>query len=57
MLQFSVNDIYFPRYNYTNEIHRKIVELGDKAHQKAKEYLEKNPPKKNYQPRVSEDYE
>lgn len=44
MLQFSVNDIYFPRYNYTNEIHRKIVELGDKAHQKAKEYLEKNQP-------------
>lgn len=42
----KILDIYFPRYDDTNETHRQLAELGREAHQKAKEYLEKNPPQK-----------
>lgn len=42
----KILDIYFPRYDESNETHRQLAELGKTAHQKAKEYLEKNPPQK-----------
>lgn len=42
----KILDIYFPRYDEANEAHKKLAELGEIAHQKAKEYLEKNPPQK-----------
>lgn len=42
----KILDIYFPRYDESNEAHRQLAELSKAAHQKAKEYLEKNPPQK-----------
>ena len=42
----KILDIYFPRYDDTNETHRQLAELGREAHQRAKEFLEKNPPQK-----------
>lgn len=40
----KILDIYYPKFDDANEIHLKLAELSEEAHQKAKEYLEANPP-------------
>ena len=42
----KILDIYYPKYDSTNKTQKKLADLSRKAHQKAKVYLEKNPPKK-----------
>lgn len=42
----KILDIYFPRFDENNETHIKLAELSEQAHQKAKQYLEINPPQK-----------
>ncbi len=39
-------DIYYPRFDETNEVHLKLAELSETAHKKAAKYLEENSPKK-----------
>ncbi|MBK6914202.1 MAG: hypothetical protein IPH11_11350 [Ignavibacteriales bacterium] len=40
----KILDVYFPRFDETNEIHIKLTQLSEQAHVKAKQYLETNPP-------------
>lgn len=40
----KILDIYYPKFDETNEIHLKLAKLGEQASEKAKEYLEANPP-------------
>jgi hypothetical protein len=40
----KILDVYFPRFDETNEIHTKLSQLSEQAHKKAKQYLEANPP-------------
>ena len=42
----KILDIYYPKFDSTNKIQKKLSDLSQAAHQKAKVYLEKNPPKK-----------
>ena len=42
----KILDIYFPRFEGTNEVHLKLAELSETAHKKAAKYLEENPPQK-----------
>jgi hypothetical protein len=42
----KILDIYYPKYDSTNKIQKKLSDLSQAAHQKAKVYLGKNPPKK-----------
>jgi hypothetical protein len=42
----KILDIYFPRFDETNEQHLHLADLGKKAHKKAEEYLKANPPQK-----------
>lgn len=42
----KILDIYFPRFDETNEVHLKLAELSEAAHKKAAKYLEDNPPQK-----------
>lgn len=42
----KILDIYFPRFDETNEVHKKLAELSDTAHKKAAKYLDDNPPQK-----------
>lgn len=42
----KILDIYFPRFDETNEVHKKLAELSETAHKKAAKYLEDNPPQK-----------
>lgn len=41
----KILDIYFPKYDENDEQHLQLAELSKQAHQKAKEYIEANPPK------------
>jgi hypothetical protein len=43
----KILDIYFPRFERKNEIHLKLSELSDDAHQKVASYLLLNPPQDN----------
>lgn len=40
----KILDIYYPKFDETNEIHLKLAKLGEQASEKAQEYLEANPP-------------
>ncbi|MFZ2322311.1 MAG: N-6 DNA methylase [Ignavibacteriaceae bacterium] len=40
----KILDIYYPRFDETNETHIKLAQLSEQAHKKAKQYLEANPP-------------
>lgn len=40
----KILDIYFPRFDETNEVHKKLAELSEITHKKAAKYLEDNPP-------------
>lgn len=42
----KILDIYFPRFDETNEVHKKLAELSETAHKKAAKYLDDNPPQK-----------
>src|SRR5690606_19033532 len=42
----KILDIYFPRFDETDEIHIRLAELSETAHKKASEYLQNNPPQK-----------
>jgi hypothetical protein len=42
----KILDIYFPRFDETNEVHKKLAELSETSHKKAAKYLEDNPPQK-----------
>lgn len=42
----KILDIYFPRFDESNEVHIKLAELSETAHKKAAKYLEDNPPQK-----------
>ncbi|MCZ7610943.1 MAG: N-6 DNA methylase [Ignavibacterium sp.] len=42
----KILDIYFPRFDEANEVHKKLAELSETAHKKAAKYLEDNPPQK-----------
>lgn len=42
----KILDIYFPRFDETNEVHLQLAELSKTAHQKASKYLEDSPPQK-----------
>ncbi|MBM4175884.1 MAG: hypothetical protein FJ213_06890 [Ignavibacteria bacterium] len=42
----KILDIYFPRFDESNEIHLHLAELSKSAHKRAAKYLEDNPPKK-----------
>ncbi len=42
----KILDIYFPRFDETNEVHLKLAELSERAHKKAVKFLEDNPPQK-----------
>jgi hypothetical protein len=42
----KILDIYFPRFDEKNEVHKKLAELGESAHKKAAKYLQDNPPQK-----------
>jgi hypothetical protein len=42
----KILDIYFPRFDETNEVHKKLAELSETAHKKAAKYLQDNPPQK-----------
>ncbi|MEY5133812.1 MAG: hypothetical protein RLZZ198_1816 [Bacteroidota bacterium] len=42
----KILDIYYPKYDSTNKTQKKLAELSQTAHRKAKVFLEKNPPKK-----------
>ena len=42
----KILDIYYPRFDETNEVHIKLAELSKSAHKKATKYLEDNPPQK-----------
>ncbi len=46
----KILDIYFPRFDETNEVHLKLAELSETAHKKAAKYLEDNPPQKELSP-------
>ncbi len=41
----KILDIYFPKFDENDEQHLQLAELSKQAHQKAKKYLEANPPK------------
>lgn len=40
----KILDIYFPKYDETNDIHQKLATLSQTAHEKAATYLAANPP-------------
>jgi len=42
----KILDIYYPKFDSTDKTQKKLAELSQRAHQKAKVYLGKNPPKK-----------
>ena len=42
----KILDIYFPRFDETDEIHIRLAEISETAHKKASEYLQNNPPQK-----------
>jgi len=42
----KILDIYYPKYDSTNKTQKKLAELSQTAHRKAKVFLEKNPPRK-----------
>lgn len=42
----KILDIYFPRFDETNDVHQKLAELSEAAHKKAAKYLQDNPPQK-----------
>jgi hypothetical protein len=42
----KILDIYFPRFDESNEVHLNLASLGETAHKKAAIYLENNPPQK-----------
>jgi len=43
----KILDVYFPRFDETNEIHIKLAQLSEQAHTKAKQFLEANPPQQD----------
>ncbi len=42
----KILDIYFPRFDESNEIHLQLARLSETAHEKAAKYLQDNPPQK-----------
>ena len=42
----KILDIFFPRFDESNEMHLQLFELSETAHKKAAKYLEDNPPQK-----------
>lgn len=40
----KILDVYFPRFNKSDETHTQLARLSETAHQKAAEYLRDNPP-------------
>jgi hypothetical protein len=41
----KILDIYYPKYNETTRVHKKLAKLSQAAHEKAKQYLIDNQPK------------
>lgn len=46
----KILDIYFPRFNEKKKTHLKIADLGEICHEKANNYISKNPPKEELTP-------
>jgi len=46
----KILDIYFPKFDEKNEIHKKLSDLAEVSHRKADEYLKQNPPKQELTP-------
>lgn len=46
----KILDIYFPRFDESNGVHKKLAELSEAAHKKAEKYLKDNPPQKELSP-------
>ena len=46
----KILDIYFPKFDKSNEAHLKLAELSETAHKKTAKYLEDNPPQKELSP-------
>lgn len=42
----KILDVYYPRFDVNNETHIKLSVLSEQAHNKAKKYLEVNPPQR-----------
>jgi hypothetical protein len=42
----KILDIYFPRFDETNEVHINLAELSEAAHKKVAKYLRDNPPQR-----------
>ena len=40
----KILDVYFPKYDSSNELHNQLAALGAEAHKKASEYIVANPP-------------
>lgn len=43
----KILDIYFPKFDETDELHLKLAELSNSAHEKAEKYTVENPPAHN----------
>lgn len=41
----KILDIFYPKYNETTRVHKKLAKLSEQAHEKAKQYLADNEPK------------
>jgi hypothetical protein len=41
----KILDIFYPKYNETTRVHKKLAKLSEQAHEKAKQYLVDNEPK------------
>jgi hypothetical protein len=46
----KILDIFYPKYNEKNRVHKELAELSEQAHKKAKRYLKDNVPKQEISP-------
>ena len=46
----KILDIYYPRFDSSNETHRQLADLSQTAHESASEYLAQNPPQNDLSP-------
>ena len=47
----KILDVYFPRFDATNEAHMRLAQLSEAAHQQAVDFLRTNPPEGDLTPR------
>lgn len=46
----KILDIWFPKYDSANELHKRLADLGKAAHEKAAKFLKDNPPQQELTP-------